>query len=134
MTTAGDPTAAPFTLGQLEFANRIVGTPHGTGMSRDASARDEDRASRWGASGASALPHPSQGSSGAPSAAFHGGCCVKARRMGGRARCSKCELPPREGSGTGSPCVCGASLGGREPQVLLVELEEIVCRRDEAPF
>ena len=32
MTTARHPAAAPLTLGHLRLSNRIVGTPHGTGM------------------------------------------------------------------------------------------------------
>ena len=32
MTTNAHPAAAPFTLGHLRLSNRIVGTPHGTGM------------------------------------------------------------------------------------------------------
>jgi 2,4-dienoyl-CoA reductase (NADPH2) len=32
MTTTKHPAAAPCTLGHLQLANRIVGTPHGTGM------------------------------------------------------------------------------------------------------
>jgi hypothetical protein len=35
MTTTHFPAAAPFPLGRLELANRIVGTPHGTGMVSD---------------------------------------------------------------------------------------------------
>jgi 2,4-dienoyl-CoA reductase-like NADH-dependent reductase (Old Yellow Enzyme family)/threonine dehydrogenase-like Zn-dependent dehydrogenase len=35
MTTTHFPAAAPFPLGRLQLANRIVGTPHGTGMVSD---------------------------------------------------------------------------------------------------